>query len=71
MSRAKFFHSHFSETKRPYKLGVATNEHRVAQAKGRGEIFANYRLRVAGVIRDYGMREREQVPGDSLKIHGA
>ena len=35
-----------------------TNEHRVAQAKGRGEIFANYRLRVTGVIRDYGMRER-------------
>ncbi|MGB6415566.1 MAG: antibiotic biosynthesis monooxygenase, partial [Pseudolabrys sp.] len=42
-----------------------TNEHRVAQAKGRGEIFSNYRLRVAGVIRDYGMREREQVPRDS------
>jgi heme-degrading monooxygenase HmoA len=48
-----------------------TNEHRVAQAKGRGEIFSNYRLRVAGVIRDYGMRDRAQVPGDSLKIHGA
>ena len=48
-----------------------TNEHRVAQAKGRREIFSNYRLRVAGVIRDYGMRDRAQVPGDSLKIHGA
>src|SRR5215510_10523904 len=48
-----------------------TNEHRVAQAKGRGEIFANYRLRVAGVIRDYGMHEREQVPEDSRKIHRA
>jgi heme-degrading monooxygenase HmoA len=48
-----------------------TSKHRAAQAKGRGEIFANYRLRVAGVIRDYGMREREQVPHDSLKIHGA
>ena len=47
----------------------ATNEHRVAQAKGRKEIFANYRLRVAGVIRDYGMQEREQVPGDSREIH--
>jgi heme-degrading monooxygenase HmoA len=46
-----------------------TNEHRVAQAKGRGEIFSNYRLRVAGVIRDYGMREREQAPDDSRKIH--
>ena len=48
-----------------------TSEHRAAQAKGRGEIFSNYRLRVAGVIRDYGMREREQVPNDSLKIHGS
>ena len=46
-----------------------TNEHRVAQAKGRGEIFSNKRLRVAGVIRDYGMREREQVPRDSREIH--
>jgi heme-degrading monooxygenase HmoA len=46
-----------------------TNEHRLAQAKGRGEIFSNYRLRVAGVIRDYGMREREQVPRDSREIH--
>ena len=42
-----------------------TKEQRVAQAKGRGEIFCNYSLRVAGVIRDYGMREREQVPRDS------
>jgi heme-degrading monooxygenase HmoA len=45
----------------------ATNEHRVAQLKGRGEIFSNYRLRVAGVNRDYGMREREQVPDDSFE----
>jgi heme-degrading monooxygenase HmoA len=47
-----------------------TDEHRVAQAKGRGEIFSNYRLRVADVIRDYGMNEREQVPSDSRKVHG-
>jgi heme-degrading monooxygenase HmoA len=48
----------------------STNEHRVAQAKGRGEIFSNYRLCVASVIRDYGMNEREQVPSDSRKVHG-
>src|SRR5215813_10200903 len=40
----------------------SANEHRLAQARGRGAIFANYRLRVASVIRDYGMRERAQVP---------
>ena len=43
--------------------------HRMAQAKGRGGIFADYRLRVAAVIRDYGMFEREQAPADSRAIH--
>ena len=43
--------------------------HRAAQAKGRGGIFADYRLRVASVIRDYGMREREQAPADSRAVH--
>src|SRR6202162_3968285 len=37
-------------------------EHRRAQAKGRGEVFADYRLRIAGVIRDYGMQARAQAP---------
>ena len=44
--------------------------HRVAQAKGRGGIFSDYRLRVAGVIRDYGMFQREQAPADSRQKHG-
>jgi heme-degrading monooxygenase HmoA len=39
--------------------------HRAAQAKGRAELFADYRLRIAGVIRDYGMCERGEVPADS------
>ena len=43
--------------------------HRMAQAKGRGGIFSDYRLRVAAVIRDYGMFEREQAPVDSRAIH--
>ena len=42
--------------------------HRAAQAKGRGSIFADYRLRVASVIRDYGMDEREQAPKDSREL---
>jgi len=45
-------------------------QHRIAQARGRGGIFRDYRLRVAGVIRDYGMTEREQAPGDSRDTHG-
>ena len=40
-------------------------EHRDAQMKGRSQIFENYRIRVAQVMRDYGMDEREQVPKES------
>lgn len=36
--------------------------HREAQHAGRAGVFSDYRLRVAGVIRDYGMTERAQVP---------
>ncbi len=40
--------------------------HRATQAAGRNGIFRDYRLRVAGVIRDYGMDERrEEAPEDS------
>jgi len=40
-------------------------EHRAAQAKGRGSVFKDYRLRIASVIRDYGMNERDEAPADS------
>jgi heme-degrading monooxygenase HmoA len=36
--------------------------HRRAQAKGRGEVFADYRLSVAEVVRQYGMFDRAQAP---------
>ena len=45
--------------------------HRLAQAKGRAGIFSDYRIRVASVIRDYGMRDRAQAPPDSRRKHGA
>ena len=44
--------------------------HRAAQERGRAAIFADYRLRIAGVVRDYGMRERAQAPDDSRALHG-
>jgi heme-degrading monooxygenase HmoA len=44
-------------------------EHRRAQGKGRGGVFADYRLRIAGVIRDYGMADRAQAPRDSQAVH--
>ncbi len=40
-------------------------QHRGAQARGRAGVFRDYRLRVASVARDYGMKEREQAPPDS------
>lgn len=46
-------------------------EHRRIQAAGRNSIFADYRLRVAHVVRDYGLNEREQAPADSKAVHGA
>ena len=46
-------------------------EHRAAQAKGRGGIFADYRLRIASVVRDYGMNERAEAPKDSRERHRA
>jgi heme-degrading monooxygenase HmoA len=44
--------------------------HRTVQAKGRAGIFKSYRLRIAGVIRDYTMDERAQAPADSVRVHG-
>ncbi len=41
--------------------------HRAAQQAGRSEVFADYRLRVATVLRDYGLQDRNGVPSDSLQ----
>jgi heme-degrading monooxygenase HmoA len=46
------------------------DEHRKAQAQGRDGVFADYRLHVAHVLRDYGMSERRDAPADSREIHG-
>jgi heme-degrading monooxygenase HmoA len=43
--------------------------HRGAQARGRGGVFRDYRLRVASVLRDYGMHERGEAPADSRSAH--
>lgn len=43
--------------------------HRATQARGRDGVFADYRLRVAAVVRDYGLHDREQAPDDSRAVH--
>ncbi|MBP0496360.1 antibiotic biosynthesis monooxygenase family protein [Pararoseomonas indoligenes] len=48
-----------------------TAAHRATQAEGRAGVFSDYRLRVAGVLRDYGMEQREEAPEDSRAAHHA
>lgn len=43
--------------------------HRVTQGLGGDKVFADYRLRVADVVRDYGMCDRAQAPLDSRAAH--
>ena len=43
--------------------------HRRAQAQGRAGIFKDYRLRIAHIIRDYGMHDRAEAPADSRTVH--
>ncbi|HEY1327653.1 MAG TPA: antibiotic biosynthesis monooxygenase [Casimicrobiaceae bacterium] len=46
-------------------------EHRAAQHAGRNALFADYRLRVAHVLREYGMNDRAEAPADSRTFHRA
>ena len=43
--------------------------HREAQARGRSGVLADYRLRIASVVRDYGMTDRDEAPRDSRSAH--
>lgn len=43
--------------------------HRGAQARGRSAVFDDYRLRIAQVVRDYGMFDRTEAPADSRGAH--
>jgi len=46
-----------------------TAAHRATQSRGRSGVFSDYRLRVANVLRDYGMTDRAEAPADSLAAH--
>jgi heme-degrading monooxygenase HmoA len=48
----------------------ALEAHRAAQSVGRHALFAHYRLRIAHVVRDYGMDERAEAPPDSRAMLG-
>ena len=44
--------------------------HRQAQKAGREGVFRDYRLRVASMLRDYGLTERAEAPADSREKNG-
>ena len=44
--------------------------HRQAQHAGRTGVFRDYRLRIASVLRDYGLNERAEAPADSRAVNG-
>jgi len=44
-------------------------QYRESQMKGWVGIFAYYRLRIAAVIRDYGITDRAEAPENSRAIH--
>lgn len=44
-------------------------KHRGAQAAGRGGVFSDYRVRIAAVMRDYGLNDRAEAPPDSRAVH--
>ena len=69
-TKGKFLSLQFWRDEESVRKWRNLQKHREAQKKGRASIFASYRLRIAGVLRDYAMDERAQVPADSAKVHG-
>jgi heme-degrading monooxygenase HmoA len=67
--KGKFVSLSFWRDEESVRRWRALESHRGAQAAGRGGIFSDYRLRVANVVRDYGLRERDEAPADSREVH--
>lgn len=66
----KFLSLSFWRDEEAIRAWRALEGHRAAQLKGRAGVFSDYRLRVATVIRDYGMHQRAEAPQDSRDVHG-
>jgi len=70
MDPSKILSLSFFEDEAAIERWRTLQAHRSAQSKGRRGIFDDYRLRIAGVIRDYGMFDRAEAPADSQATHG-
>lgn len=70
VTKGKYLSLSFWRDEEAIRTWRSLEGHRSAQTKGRAGVFADYRLRVAAVVRDYGMKERDEAPGDSRNVHG-
>lgn len=52
----------FWESEQAVRAWREQEEHRQAQQQGRDGWFADYRLRVVSVLRDYGLHDRKEAP---------
>jgi heme-degrading monooxygenase HmoA len=52
----------FWESEKAISAWRNNRNHKIAQQKGRSELFSDYRLRVAQIVRDYGLKNRGQAP---------
>lgn len=59
----------FFEDEAALKRWRSMHTHRQAQSEGRSDMFKDYRLRIAEVQRDYGLKDRTQAPVDSRTFH--
>ena len=69
--RGKILSLSFWRDEEAVKAWRNLESHRAAQKAGRGGVFADYRLRIGHVVRDYGMFERDEAPKDSREVHAA
>jgi heme-degrading monooxygenase HmoA len=69
-NKGKFLSLQFWRDEEAVRKWRNLQKHREAQKKGRAEIFASYRLRIAKVTRDYTNDLRSEAPRDSIEVHG-
>ncbi len=69
-TKGKYLSLSFWRDEEAVRVWRNLEKHRKAQAKGRSGVFADYRLRVTSVVRDYGMQDRSDAPRDSREMHG-
>jgi len=69
-TKGKYLSLSFWRDEESIRIWRNMEDHRKVQAKGRDSVFADYRIRVASVVRDYRLAERNEAPKDSQAAHG-